>query len=55
VQSLESSADLMSVTVLDEVAAEIGDAVMGRSGRDALEAFMIAYRDFARRCRIAGP
>jgi AcrR family transcriptional regulator len=50
VQSLESLRDLMTVTVLDEVATEIGDAVMGRSGRDALEAFLLAYRGYARRC-----
>jgi AcrR family transcriptional regulator len=49
VQSLDHLRDLMSVTVLDEAAAAIGGAVMGRSGRDALEAFMIAYRDFALR------
>ena len=49
VQSLEKLRDLMAVTVLDEAAAEIGDAVMGRSGRDALEAFLFAYRGYAQR------
>ena len=49
VQSLEHLRDLMTVTVLDEAAAAIGSAVMGRSGRDALEAFLLAYRDFAHR------
>ena len=49
VQSLEHLKDLMTVTVLDEANVEIGGAVMGRSGRDALEAFLLAYRGFARR------
>src|SRR5579863_1779883 len=48
VQSLDHLRDLMAATVLDEAAAEIGDAVMGRSGRDALEAFLLAYRGYAR-------
>jgi AcrR family transcriptional regulator len=49
VQSLEHLRDLMAVVVLDEAAAEIGGAVMGRAGRDALEAFVLAYRGFALR------
>ena len=49
VQSLEHLRDLMTVAVLDEAAAEIGGAVMGRSGKDALEAFLFAYRGYARR------
>lgn len=49
VQSLEHLRDLMTATVLDEAAAEIGGAVMGRSGRDALEAFLLAYRGYAQR------
>ena len=49
VLSLEHLRDLMTVEALDEAADEIGAAVMGRSGRDALEAFLAAYRDYARR------
>jgi AcrR family transcriptional regulator len=49
VQSMDHLRDLMTVTVLDEAAAEIGGAVMGRAGRDALEAFLLAYRGYARR------
>jgi AcrR family transcriptional regulator len=49
VQSLEHLKDLMTVSVLEEAADEIGAAVMGRSGRDAVEAFLLAYRDYARR------
>ena len=49
VESLDHLKDLMAVTVLDEAAAEIGGAVMGRAGRDALEAFLIAYRGYALR------
>jgi len=49
VQSIDHLRDLMAVAVLDEAAAEIGGAVMGRSGRDALEAFLLAYRDYALR------
>lgn len=49
VQSLDHLRDLMTVTVLDEAAAEIGGAVMGRSGKDALEAFLLAYRGYALR------
>jgi len=49
VQGLDHLRDLMTVTVLDEAAAEIGSAVMGRSGCDALEAFLIAYRGYALR------
>ena len=49
VQSLEHLRDLMTVSVLEEAAAEIGGAVMGRAGRDALEAFLDAYRAFAGR------
>jgi hypothetical protein len=37
------------VSVLEEAAAEVGAAVMGRSGFDALEAFLLAYRGYARR------
>lgn len=49
VQSIDHLRDLMTVTVLDEAAAEIGGAVMGRAGRDALEAFLRAYRGYALR------
>ena len=49
VQSIDHLRDLMAVAVLDEAAAEIGGAVMGRSGRDALEAFLLAYRGYALR------
>lgn len=49
VQSLEHLKDLMTVSVLEDAAAQIGGAVMGRSGTDALEAFLNAYRDFAAR------
>jgi AcrR family transcriptional regulator len=49
VQSIDHLRDLMTVTVLDEAAAEIGGAVMGRAGHDALEAFLTAYRGFAHR------
>lgn len=49
VQSLEHLRDLMTAAVLAEAAQEIGAAVMGRSGRDALEAFLHAYRGYARR------
>jgi AcrR family transcriptional regulator len=49
VQSLEHLRDLMTVSVLEEAAAEIGAAVMGRSGFAALEAFLTAYRGYARR------
>jgi AcrR family transcriptional regulator len=49
VQSLDHLRDLMALVVLDEAAAEIGGAVMGRAGRDALEAFVLAYRGFALR------
>ena len=49
VQSLEHLRDLMTAAVLAEAAEEIGAAVMGRSGRDALEAFLLAYRGYARR------
>ncbi len=34
---------------LDELADRAGEAVAGRSGRDALVAFASAYRDYARR------
>lgn len=47
VQSLEHLKDLMTVSVLEDAAAQIGGAVMGRSGVDALEAFLLAYRAFA--------
>jgi AcrR family transcriptional regulator len=47
VQSIDHLRDLMTVTVLDEAAAQIGGAVMGRAGRDALEAFLQAYRGYA--------
>lgn len=49
VQSMDHLRDLMTVTALDEVAGEIGNAVMGRAGQDAIEAFLIAYRDYALR------
>ena len=49
VQSIDHLRDLMTVTVLDEAGAEIGGAVMGRAGHDALEAFLTAYRGYARR------
>ena len=49
VQNVDHLKDLMTITVLDEAADEIGAAVMGRSGRDALEAFLTAYRGYARR------
>jgi len=49
VQSVDHLKDLMTITVLDEAAAEIGGAVMGRSGREALEAFLTAYRGYALR------
>jgi AcrR family transcriptional regulator len=49
VQSLDHLKDLMAVAVLDEAADEIGAAVMGRSGRNALEAFLGAYRGYALR------
>ena len=49
VRSMDHLRDLMTVTVLDEAAARIGGAVMGRSGRDALEAFLTAYRGYALR------
>ncbi|WP_034269106.1 TetR/AcrR family transcriptional regulator [Actinospica robiniae] len=49
VQSIDHLKDLMAITVLDEAAAEIGAAVMGRSGREALEAFLTAYRGYALR------
>lgn len=49
VQSIDHLKDLMTITVLDEAAEEIGGAVMGRSGRDALEAFLTAYRGYAQR------
>ena len=49
VQSLDHLRDLMAVSALDEAAAEIGRAVMGRSGVDALEAFLLAYRGYAQR------
>ncbi|HET9168955.1 MAG TPA: WHG domain-containing protein [Actinospica sp.] len=49
VQSVDHLRDLMTVLALDEAAAEIGAAVMGRAGRDALEAFLVAYRGYALR------
>lgn len=49
VQSLEHLRDLMTVSALEEAATEVGAAVMGRSGADALEAFLDAYRGYARR------
>jgi AcrR family transcriptional regulator len=49
VQSVDHLRDLMTVEVMNDAAVEIGGAVMGRAGRDALEAFLMAYRDFARR------
>jgi AcrR family transcriptional regulator len=49
VQSLEHLRDLMAAAVLEEAAAEIGAAVMGRSGREALVAFLDAYRGYASR------
>ena len=49
VRSIDHLRDLMTVTVLDEAAAAIGGAVMGRAGHDALEAFLVAYRGFALR------
>lgn len=49
VQSMDHLKDLMTIIVLDEATAEIGTAVMGRSGRDALEAFLTAYRGYALR------
>ena len=49
VQSLDQLRDLMTLAALDEAGAEIGRAVMGRAGRDALEAFLLAYRGYALR------
>jgi hypothetical protein len=49
VQSLDHLKDLMTIAALDEAAHDIGTAVMGRSGRDALEAFLGAYRAYAQR------
>ncbi len=49
VQSLEHLGDLMAAATMDEAAAEIGAAVMGRSGREALAAFLHAYRGYVRR------
>jgi AcrR family transcriptional regulator len=49
VQSLEHLRDLMTVLVLEEAAAEVGAAVMGKSGLAALEAFLDAYRGYAGR------
>lgn len=49
VQNLEHLRDLMTVAALDEACAEIGAAVMGRAGREALEAFLYAYRGYALR------
>lgn len=49
VQSLEHLRDLMAVVALDEACDEIGAAVMGRAGREALEAFLYAYRGYAAR------
>jgi AcrR family transcriptional regulator len=49
VQSLDNLKDLMTIEALGEAADDIGGAVMGRSGRDALEAFLAAYRAYALR------
>lgn len=49
VQNLDHLKSLMSIAALDEAAGEIGAAVMGRSGLDALEAFLTAYRGYALR------
>jgi len=49
VQSLEHLRDLMTVSVLEEATGEVGAAVMGRSGLEALESFLTAYRGYARR------
>ncbi|HTJ71895.1 MAG TPA: WHG domain-containing protein [Actinospica sp.] len=49
VQSIDHLRDLMAVAMMDEAAAEVGAAVMGRAGREALEAFLLAYRGYARR------
>jgi AcrR family transcriptional regulator len=49
VQSLEHLRDLMTVVALDEARDETGAAVMGRAGREALEAFLYAYRGYALR------
>ncbi|GAA4374036.1 TetR/AcrR family transcriptional regulator [Nocardioides caricicola] len=38
----------MATLALDELADRVGGAIAGRSGRDALEAFATAYRDYAR-------
>jgi AcrR family transcriptional regulator len=49
VQNLEHLRDLVTVAVLEEAAGEIGSAVMGRSGREALASFLSTYRGYAQR------
>lgn len=46
-----SSADLrtrLALLALEEMAVRLGDALAGRSGKDALVAFADVYRDYAR-------
>ncbi len=47
VQGLTELRTLIGARVLDELADRCADAVMGRSGDDALAALLLAYRDYA--------
>jgi AcrR family transcriptional regulator len=47
VRDREALLDGMQRLALDELATRIGDAVAGRSGRDALDALAVAHRTYA--------
>jgi AcrR family transcriptional regulator len=47
IRSLAELRALLAVRVLDETAQRTGTAVIGRSGQDAVDAFLAEYRRFA--------
>lgn len=49
VRGLAELRDLVSARIMDDLADEVGQAVLGRSGEEALRAFMRAWRSFALR------
>ncbi|MEU6737818.1 TetR/AcrR family transcriptional regulator [Streptosporangium sandarakinum] len=48
VRNLAELRELLSAHVMSEISARIGDAVLGRSGDEALHALMAAWRSYVR-------
>ncbi|MET9464298.1 WHG domain-containing protein [Streptomyces sp. NPDC006544] len=49
VRNLAELRDLLSARILNEIADEVGEAVLGRSADDAIRAFMTAWRAYVLR------